>query len=281
MNTQTRLEQTAALVYNTLDKLLQPAAVEPIIGEAMRYSALSKGKMVRPFLTLEFCRMLGGTDENAVHLAAAIELIHCYSLVHDDLPCMDDDDMRRGKPATHVKYGYAGAVLTGDALLTRAFGVAAEANLSPEQILSAVRLLAHEAGHEGMIGGQQIDTDDTPPPYSHQHLERISMYKTCALFRCAAQLGCIAAGREDTRFAAVEYADNLGLAFQIIDDILDYAESKDAGLPEEKNFAHILGEAVARNLAKTHTEVAIKAVVGFDRSEILVEFAKGLLTRVV
>ena len=280
MNTQTRLEQSASLVYQTLDKLIRSAKVEPLIGEAMLYSVLSKGKMVRPFLTLEFCRMLGGKDEDAVHLAAAIELIHCYSLVHDDLPCMDDDDIRRGKPSTHVKYGYATAVLTGDAILTRAFGVAAQATIPADRIVTAIALLAHEAGHEGMIGGQQIDIDDTPPPYAHAQLEKISMYKTCALFRLAAQLGCIAAGREEAREAATIYANNLGLAFQIIDDILDYNESKDAQPPEEKNFAYALGENVARDLAKTHTEEAIRVVKSFEGSEILVEFAEQLLSRV-
>lgn len=191
--------------------------------DAMNYSLLSGGKRVRALFCMEVCRALGGKVEAALPFAAAVEMVHAYSLIHDDLPCMDDDDLRRGKPSNHKVFGEANALLAGDGLLTHAFYTLATADTGAQQGLLAVKLLAEAAGCHGMIGGQVIDLGwenrDTPA----EVLEQMHRLKTGALIAVAAQLGAVAAGHTGDEELEIlgDFARMVGLAFQIVDDILD------------------------------------------------------------
>lgn len=194
--------------------------------DAMEYSLLAGGKRIRAVLTMAFCELCGGTVDQALPFAAAIEMVHAYSLIHDDLPCMDDDDMRRGKPACHIAFGEANALLAGDGLLTLAFEtmLAFEntGHLIPSRVLAAAGELARAAGVTGMVGGQVIDLEHEGKELSAQNLHTLHSLKTGALIRAAAKMGCIAAGAgKDVVERADRYASNIGLAFQITDDILD------------------------------------------------------------
>ena len=251
--------------------------------EAQRYSLFSGGKRIRPYLTLEFCKLFGGDEKAAMPYACAIEMIHTYSLIHDDLPCMDDDDMRRGKPSCHAKYGEATALLAGDALLTHAFGVCVgNKALSAEQNVRAAALLSEAAGNFGMIGGQAIDLDENPENPSFERLLKLHSMKTGALIRAAVLMGCIAAGvdEDDPRYADAElYARRVGLTFQIVDDILDAREGES---PEEKEtFLTYMTEGESYAYAKGLTDEAVAAVSGYKNSEMLVSFAEYLYGRSV
>ena len=205
-----------------------------IVYDALIYSLKLGGKRLRPFLLNEFYKLCGGKGEAAAAASVAIESIHTYSLIHDDLPCMDNDDMRRGKPSCHIKFGEEYALLAGDALLTEAFGVIADAkDISPEFKVKAISYLAHYSGINGMIGGQTVDLLSENEQVSEEKLILICNLKTAALIKAASVIGCILAGADETEIsAAKEYSDNLGLAFQIMDDILDeIGESEKLGKP--------------------------------------------------
>ncbi len=258
--------------------------------EAMRYSVENGGKRIRPMLTLEFCRMCGGSVEAALPLACAIEFIHTYSLIHDDLPCMDDDDMRRGKPSSHIKFGEANALLAGDSLLTFAFQSAGEAEDIPAYaVAKAVSLLARASGCAGMIAGQVQDLENENKTVAADDLRSVDILKTGELIRCACQLGCIAAGADDMKLEAARvYAENLGIAFQIVDDILDVTSDeatlgKPVGSDAEncKNtYVSLLGLEEAKKIAAELTRKAIDALGVFgDESEFLVSLSKKLLSR--
>ena len=189
---------------------------------AMRYSLLAGGKRIRPVLTLEFCRMCGGDWRAALPFAAAIEMVHTYSLIHDDLPCMDNDDYRRGRLTNHKVFGEAGAVLAGDALLTAAFDTASHAAAEPARALKVVQILSDAAGEKGMVGGQQLDLEGEHQRLDEAGIRRIHRLKTGALISAACRMGVAAAGGSDAQLkAADEYAEALGLAFQLRDDLLD------------------------------------------------------------
>ncbi len=214
-----RVEAALASYTQARDEDLQ------ILFDAEDYSLLGGGKRIRPFLVNEVCRMLGGNECASMPFACALEMIHTYSLIHDDLPCMDDDDLRRGKPTNHKKFGEANALLAGDALLTKAFFVAASnPHTESATTAKAVFLLSRAAGECGMIGGQIMDLAGEHKKLSIEKLHRLHSMKTGALIRVAVQLGCLAAGydTESSEAAAcVAYAEKIGLAFQVIDDILD------------------------------------------------------------
>ena len=198
-------------------------AVSPLF-DSFTYSLFAGGKRLRPFLALEFCKVCGAEPAAALPYAAAIEMIHTFSLIHDDLPCMDDDDLRRGKPTNHKVFGEACAVLAGDALSLYAFETASNAPHAPETNLRAIRLLAGGAGVCGMIAGQQIDMWAETHEADASLLSLLQQKKTGALFETACLLGCTAAGidENDQRYdAAKRYAAHIGLAFQMTDDILD------------------------------------------------------------
>lgn len=258
--------------------------------EAMRYSVENGGKRIRPMLTLEFCRMCGGSVEAALPLACAIEFIHTYSLIHDDLPCMDDDDMRRGKSSSHIKFGEANALLAGDSLLTFAFQSAGEAEDIPaDAVAKAVSLLARASGCAGMIAGQVQDLENENKTVAADDLRSVDILKTGELIRCACQLGCIAAGADDMKLEAARvYAENLGIAFQIVDDILDVTSDeatlgKPVGSDAEncKNtYVSLLGLEEAKKIAAELTRKAIDALGVFGgESEFLVSLSKKLLSR--
>ena len=218
------LLEDAAIAEAALDKYLS----EEYIGggklaEAMRYAVLGGGKRIRAALTLEFCKLFGAERERALPFACAVEMIHAYSLVHDDMPCMDDDDMRRGKPSCHAAFGEATALLTGDTLLTYAFAVTGGAAVSPLGIISAVKCLAYFAGALGMTGGQMMDEENVCDTYDK--LMRLHSLKTSALIKAAALSGYFATVTDMIENSIVndvtEFSECLGLAFQIKDDLLD------------------------------------------------------------
>lgn len=279
------VEDTLAGCYEDADEDLS------VILDAEKYSLFAGGKRIRPFLVIEFCRLFGGLVETALPFAAAIEMIHTSSLIHDDLPCMDDDDLRRGRPTNHVVFGYANALLAGDALLLKAFETAAMAEVSSDGVRSAVAALAASAGDFGMVGGQIMDINNAVREGSPiEKLKKLHAKKTGALIRCSALLGCIAAGldwSDERTQAAVKYAENIGLAFQIIDDILDVEGDeeklgKPIGSDKEQGKVTFMGYysvEEARREAKLLTNEAIAAIADFEGAEALTLLAEYLLNR--
>ena len=258
--------------------------------DSEQYSLLAGGKRVRPFLVNEICRMLGGDIHSSMPYACALEMIHTYSLIHDDLPCMDNDDLRRGRPTNHKVFGYATALLAGDALLTHAFGVAAEnASATPAQNAQAVSVLSRSAGEFGMIGGQIIDLDGETRQLDHATLLKLHGWKTGALMTCAAKLGAIAAGfslDSPEAEAVVMYAARIGLAFQVVDDILDVVgdeaelgKSLSDANRNKTTFMTYYSVDEARAYAASLTAEAVSAIAAFDGSEILTDLAAYLLDR--
>ncbi|MEO0999835.1 MAG: farnesyl diphosphate synthase [Pseudomonadota bacterium] len=272
----TRLKTVAARAEAALDRLLPtPAGAEAPIAEAMRHAAMGGGKRLRAFLVVEAAEMLGAPGDRADRVGAALECLHAYSLVHDDLPCMDDDDLRRGQPTVHVKWDEATAVLAGDALQTEAFAILAHAATHPEGRVQArlVATLAAASGQYGMVGGQAIDiaAETAAAPLGLAEITRLQALKTGALITCAARSGAILAEAGAEAEAALSaYAEALGLAFQIQDDILDVeGDAEAAGKRLRKDeaagkatFVSLLGLEGAK--AKAEAEVAA-AVAHLDR----------------
>ena len=255
--------------------------------EAMKYSLLAGGKRLRPIFVFDFCRMCGGDWHEAAPLAAAVEMIHTYSLIHDDLPCMDNDDFRRGRPTNHKVYGEALAVLAGDALLTDAFMAVASCNLpKSEDMGTAVALLAECAGSLGMVGGQVLDIMAEQRECIAQEVLDIQNRKTGRLISAACALGAIAGGATEEQFdAACKFAAGLGLAFQIRDDMLDVIGTqeemgKGVGTDETKNtFVRLYGLEKCEELVQTYTQYAIDALGVFENTEYMVALAKSLTDR--
>lgn len=284
-------ERYIPVIENKLNELL-PESGERYSSavNAMRYSLLSGGKRIRPILLLEFYSLFGGRAESALNFAAAIEMIHTYSLIHDDLPCMDNDDMRRGKPSCHKAFGYDTALLAGDALLTHAFFAAAStADIPPERVSRAISVLAQKAGIYGMVGGQVMDLDFEKNGANGEELTAMYIKKTSCLLEAAAMCGAVLAGAdEETVKKTEEYAENLGLAFQITDDILDCtADEKTLGKPigsDEKNgkttFVTLLGLDGAKQRAALLTKKAEDILNGFSGdTSYLKELTEYLLNR--
>ncbi len=255
--------------------------------EAMRYSLLAGGKRVRPVLALAFCQMLGGEPAEALPLACALELVHTYSLIHDDLPCMDDDDMRRGRPTCHTVYGEATAVLAGDALLAEAFRMIAEApGLSCEQKTEAVGILARACGGDGMVAGQLLDVEQIAA--NEDELRLLCRLKTGAMIQAAAELGCVAVGASpETRPVAAAYGGHIGLAFQVRDDMLNVTASEaELGKPVgsdraecKKTFVDVLGLEGCGAVVAEETRLAKEALAGFENAEFLSRMADTLADR--
>ena len=288
-----RLYENAALVDGALADYLQtPDADLDLLYESMRYSALSGGKRIRPFLVLEFCRMFGGEAKAALPFACAIECVHASSLIHDDMPCMDDDDLRRGKPTNHMVFGEDIALLAGDALVTKGYELASDNDtVKPEIALAATKMLLKNAGAIGMMGGQQIDLWGETHAVNFPLLLKMHAKKTGALIIASAKLGCYAAGiasEDDERMKnAALYAENIGLAFQVIDDILD-ATSDDVTLGkrvhadekmEKTTFLSEMSIEDAYQYAKEKTKIAVEAISKYENSGILTELANHLLNR--
>ncbi len=260
--------------------------------DAMRYSLLAGGKRLRPIFVFDFCRMCGGDWKAATPFAAAVEMVHTYSLIHDDLPCMDNDDFRRGRPTNHKVYGEATAVLAGDALLTAAFSYIANASFCAETRIQVVATLSACAGELGMVGGQILDMQSEHRQCSEQEVLDIQSRKTGALIRCACVLGVLAAGGNDIQQKAADaFAANLGLAFQIRDDMLDVignAEQlgKAVGVDGNKNtFVQLYGLETCETLVKSYTEQAIARLCDlpeyFPDSQYMQTLARSLTDRII
>lgn len=255
--------------------------------DAMEYSLLAGGKRLRPIFAMEFCRMCGGDWKQAAPFGAAVEMIHTYSLIHDDLPCMDNDDYRRGRLTNHKVYGEAMAVLAGDALLTDAFVVAASAKLEkPENIGFALSVLGECAGSLGMVGGQVLDIMSEQRECTEEEVLAIQSRKTGALINAACVLGVIAAGGSEAQLAAAgRFAGALGLAFQIRDDMLDVigtAEEmgKGVGTDAAKNtFVKIYGLEECERLVQKYTDAALEALGEFQDSSFMSTLANNLIVR--
>ena len=254
--------------------------------DAMRYSLLAGGKRLRPVFAFEFCRLCCGDWQKATPLAAAVEMIHNYSLIHDDLPCMDNDDYRRGRLTNHKVYGEAMAVLAGDALLTDAFAVASTAQLQGKDMADAIGILSECAGSLGMVGGQVLDILSEERECTEAEILAIQSRKTGALIRAACALGAIAGGATEAQFdAACRFAAALGLAFQIRDDMLDVIGTKEemgkgVGTDATKNtFVRLYGLERCEELVKTYTDLALEAISIFPDNDLLCQLALSLTTR--
>lgn len=283
---------------NLIEKALHTYLAEKpelygVLWDSMRYSVGAGGKRVRPMLTLEFCKLCNGDINKAVPFACAVELIHTYSLIHDDLPCMDDDDMRRGMPSNHIEFGEDTALLAGDALQSLAF----EIMLSPhtlciceaDRAAKAAGELARLCGASGMVGGQVIDLQYENKKASENVITQMHLLKTGALIKAACLMGCIVAGAEDEKLsAAAKYADCVGLAFQLVDDVLDVTSTSDElGKPvnsdvdnNKSTLVSLYGVEECMLRAQKLTDDAIEALSVFDGDTgFLASFARKLVER--
>ncbi len=275
------------IVNNALEEFLPKG--DDVVSQAMRYSVRNGGKRIRPVLVLQFCKVCGGDPMLALPYACALEMIHTYSLIHDDLPCMDDDDFRRGKPSCHVAFGEANALLAGDGLLTLAFETAAKSTLSADKTVKAVSQLAKAAGVCGMIGGQVMDLENEGKSVGVDVLEKTDALKTGELIRVACVLGCISAGADDEKIKSAEkYAKDIGLAFQIVDDILDVTgDEKTLGKPigsdadnQKSTYVSALGLDGSAQKVDFLTERAKEALKSFDGdTAFLCDFADKMAKR--
>lgn len=257
--------------------------------ESMHYSLTAGGKRIRPTLVLEFCRISGGDIEKALPVACAIEMLHTYSLIHDDLPCMDNDDLRRGKPTNHVVYGECTATLAGDALQAEAFGTIARSELPAENKIACVEILADAVGSDGMCAGQYLDMVGESKQLTEDELDDINSRKTGALLIAACRMGVAAAGGSGEMLeAAAHYGACVGAAFQIRDDILDViSTSEELGKPvgsdaqEHKNtYMALLGEERCMEMVEKLTNNAKSALCGtFDDTKFLCDLADSMVTR--
>ena len=286
---QTRLTEYMAMTESYLSNCLRerPCRQKNVL-QAMKYSVEAGGKRIRPVLTLEFCRLCGGSPEQALPFAAAVEMIHSYSLIHDDLPCMDNDDYRRGKPSCHKAFGEANALLAGDGLLTMAFETLTKAELPPDCIVKAVNTLAGYAGVMGMIGGQVIDLENEGKEIDKETLKLTYDLKTAALLQSACVLGCIAAEASAQQIKAAEqYAKSLGFAFQIMDDILDVeGEATALGKPvgsdvanNKRTYTALYGIQQAKDDARRYSEEAMDALREFSDHQFLIQLTQSLAER--
>lgn len=283
-----------ARVDAALEKLfVAPREELTRIYAAMRYSVVNGGKRVRPLLAYAACEALGGEAERADGAACAVELIHAYSLVHDDLPAMDDDDLRRGQPTTHIAYDEACAILAGDGLQALAFEVIGNAQLNPQDAqtrLDMLMILTRAAGSSGMVGGQAIDLESVGRKIDQAALEAMHRHKTGALIEASVQLGALASGRAnaDALEALRRYAEAVGLAFQVQDDILDVeSDTVTLGKTQGKDQAHdkptypaLLGLDAAKAYALALRDQALAALEGFgDSAEPLRALARYIVER--
>ena len=269
-----------------LDTFFTENVPQKTLYDAMRYSLLGGGKRIRPVLCLEFCRLCGGDWQAALPFAAGIEMVQTYSLIHDDLPCMDNDDYRRGRLTNHKVYGEATAVLAGDALLTAAFDTMAHADADPANAVRAMGVFAAAIGEKGMVGGQVLDMEGEQKTLSADEIYTLQACKTGALISASAQVGAILGGGTEPQIAAAkDYADALGLAFQMEDDLLDVLGDskkmgKATGMDANKNtFVRLFGVDGCRALIREQTEKAVAAIQCFSEPDFLAELAIRLSTR--
>ena len=277
-----------AMIEERLGEIFSQETHYADLQEAMEYSLLAGGKRIRPVLTLETCRMCGGSLQAALPFACGVEMIHTYSLIHDDLPAMDNDDLRRGRPTNHVVYGEATAILAGDGLLTAAFEQLAGAELPAERVVAAVTCLSRCAGPAGMVGGQALDMAGEGRALTRKELELLQSLKTGALISAAARLGAIAAGADEGKLRQIDrYAQALGRAFQVRDDMLDVTSSpeelgKNVGSDQvngKSTFVTALGLEGCAALVEQLTREAVDALEGFEQPEFHIWLAHKMAGR--
>ena len=293
MNHNERFSAYQESINVYLDKLVpEKDCLYNLIFKAMRYSLLDAGKRIHPVLVLEFARICGVAEKDALPYACALEMIHTYSLIHDDLPCMDDDELRRGRPTSHIVFGEATATLAGDALLNKAFEVTTNAavsgNIPAENAIKAIKALSDASGADGMIGGQIIDMEGENKTLPIEELRTLHRLKTGALIRAGAEIPCMLAGVSDEKLqAAIAYTEAIGLAFQMQDDILDVegdaallgkATGADAACGKS-TFVNLLGLDRCKEMVAELTQTAIDALGVFDDSDFLVWLAELLAKR--
>lgn len=284
---QKYLEQTASALEKVCGRFLPE---ESEVCRAARYSLLGGGKRIRAVLVLSVCEMLGGNMAAAEQFAAAVEMLHCYSLIHDDLPCMDNDDLRRGRPSCHKAFGEATAMLAGDVLLTEAFEAIANASASAQACVRAAKALGAGAGSRGMVYGQELDLKYESLAATEEQLRLIHRNKTGALINAAVQMGAAAAEADEEKCKALEaYAYGIGLVFQIVDDVLDVTSTpeqlgKPIGSDSENGkttFATLYGVQGAMELAgqlNAKTCAELRGRFG-EKAAFLEQLAQRLLTR--
>ena len=279
-----------ALLESALEQELNiDNALDKTLAESMRYSLMAGGKRLRPVLLMEAAEAVGGRGEDYLKAACALEMIHTYSLIHDDLPAMDNDDYRRGKLTNHKVYGAGMATLAGDALLTLAFEVVLRQKAEPEVLCRVIREISQAAGPDGMVGGQAIDMESEGQKIPMEQLRKMHMGKTGALFRAAIRSGAILAGANETELNALtRYAEAFGLAFQITDDILDVVGDqeligKPVGSDERNNkstYVTLTSLEEAKRLAQEAVDEAIEALEPFgDKAQFLKELVEFLISR--
>ena len=286
---EAELQRCRRLVEDRLSACFACDASYETLLASMRYSLLSGGKRVRAIICLKFCEASGGDLEKALSAACAIEMLHAYSLIHDDLPCMDDDGMRRGKPSNHIEFGEFTAVLAGDALQAAAFETLMNCGLPSADVVEMGKILAQAAGPHGICEGQYLDLSGEGAPLTQDELVQTHLMKTAALISASAKLGVISAGgtKEQVK-AAEEYALALGLAFQIRDDLLDCTSTSEAlGKPAgsdsgkgKTTFAALLGADECEAIIRAETKKAAAAIAGkFDNDGFLIWLADNLADR--
>ncbi len=293
-NLRSYLDERSRLVENALDLYMPGKDTLPAdLHSAMRYSVFAGGKRIRPVLLMAACEAVGGCAADALPAACAIEMIHSYSLIHDDLPAMDDDDYRRGQPTNHKVYGEATAILAGDALLTEAFILLSSPlnadKLTPVQIVELINLLSKSSGSRGMVGGQVVDMESEGQGIDLPTLEYIHTHKTGALLLAALEMGCvIGQSNSDQRQALKRYGEAIGLAFQVADDILDIVSDqdslgKDIGSDQARGkatYPALLGLDGARQRAEELRTMALGAISSFsDQAEPLRAIANYIVER--
>lgn len=291
MEIRQQLKHYQSRVDNHLENCLPSESIDPLLQESMRYSLFNGGKRVRPALVYLVNQILGGTDEAADNAAAAIECIHSYSLVHDDLPAMDDDDLRRGKPTCHIAYDEATAILAGDALQCLAFELLAnDQQQSADSKIKLIQLLSQASGHAGMVVGQSFDLRHVGKPLTLEQLEAMHQHKTGALLLCAVHMGATCSPRvsKEQLDALTQYAIAIGLAFQVQDDILDIEGDtavlgKQQGADEALNkptYPALLGLEGARKKAADLVEEAVTSLSGLPGDTSTLEaLARYIITR--
>ena len=284
------LKQKQALVELYLESRFTQETDYKLLLEAMRYSLLAGGKRLRPVLCLSFCEAVGGDIIKALPGACAIEMVHTYSLIHDDLPCMDDDDFRLGRPTCHKVYGEDIATLAGDALLTAAFSTLADMEVSPKTAIDCVRVLSQAAGEDGMVAGQVLDLLGEKTALNEEKLRQVHIHKTGYLIRASCQMGVILGGGTLEQYAAAgEFALHLGMAFQIRDDMLDEIGSQEElGKPigsdadnHKSTFVSLLGLEACQKLVEDETNAALDALEegGFVHAEFIQQLSDYLISR--
>lgn len=293
MEFKIRLKEKTKYIEELLQTFMpKEEGYQKTVLEAMNYSLNAGGKRLRPILTLESCKVVGGNEEDAVPFAMAIEMIHTYSLIHDDLPALDNDDVRRGRPSNHKVYGEAMGILAGDALLNYAFEVMLSNSIdkeNPNKYLKATNEVAKGAGIYGMIGGQVVDVESENKQISKDKLDFIHLNKTAAMIVACMRAGAIVGGADDEQLEKItKYSNNIGLAFQIVDDILDIVGDekklgKKVGSDLENNkstYPSILGLEKSKEIAFNLIEEAKEAINGLsDDTSFLNGLADYIIAR--